>query len=102
MTVRSRPLTARHHCVALSLRTGTSAAIPDSRGPMPRAPSAGNRAAPEREAVMAATLEAPAGGLPVEQVLERQWERRPGLLGWFTTVDHKEIGIRYTVTAFVF
>ena len=34
--------------------------------------------------------------------LERLWETKPGLLGWLSTVDHKEIGIRYIVTAFVF
>ncbi|HTI85316.1 MAG TPA: cytochrome c oxidase subunit I [Alphaproteobacteria bacterium] len=34
--------------------------------------------------------------------LERMWETRPGLIGWLGTVDHKEIGIRYIVTAFVF
>ncbi|MEA3008941.1 MAG: cytochrome c oxidase subunit [Sphingomonadales bacterium] len=30
------------------------------------------------------------------------WSRRPGLIGWFTTVDHKEIGRRYMVTAMIF
>jgi len=34
--------------------------------------------------------------------LERTWSRDPGLLGWLATVDHKEIGRRYLVTAFVF
>ena len=34
--------------------------------------------------------------------LERIWETKPGLLGWISTVDHKEIGLRYIVTAFVF
>ena len=29
------------------------------------------------------------------------WATAPGWKGWFTTVDHKEIGIRYIVTAFV-
>jgi len=33
--------------------------------------------------------------------LQRTWETKPGLYGWFATVDHKEIGIRYIVTAFV-
>jgi cytochrome c oxidase subunit I+III len=33
---------------------------------------------------------------------ERVWEDRPGLLGFFTTVDHKRIGIRYIVTSFTF
>ena len=34
--------------------------------------------------------------------LERLWETPPGLRGWLSTVDHKEIGLRYLVTAFVF
>ena len=39
---------------------------------------------------------------PVARSLERIWATKPGLLGWISTVDHKEIGIRYIVTAFVF
>jgi Cytochrome C and Quinol oxidase polypeptide I len=34
--------------------------------------------------------------------LEGLWETKPGLYGWLSTVDHKEIGIRYIVTAFLF
>lgn len=34
--------------------------------------------------------------------LHRMWETAPGLYGWLATVDHKEIGIRYIVTAFAF
>ncbi|WP_133478732.1 cytochrome c oxidase subunit I [Cognatilysobacter segetis] len=34
--------------------------------------------------------------------LERVWADRPGLVGWFTTVDHKRVAKRYIVTAFVF
>jgi cytochrome c oxidase subunit I len=34
--------------------------------------------------------------------LAATWSRKPGLIGWFTTVDHKEIGRRYMVTAMVF
>ena len=34
--------------------------------------------------------------------LAKIWETEPGLLGWFSTVDHKKIGLRYIVTAFVF
>lgn len=30
------------------------------------------------------------------------WESKPGLYGWFATVDHKTLGIRYIVTAFIF
>jgi cytochrome c oxidase subunit I+III len=35
-------------------------------------------------------------------VLHRTWSRRPGFLGWLTTTDHKEIGLRYIITSFVF
>jgi cytochrome c oxidase subunit I+III len=34
--------------------------------------------------------------------LNRIWETKPGLAGWISTVDHKEIGIRYIITAFAF
>jgi len=34
--------------------------------------------------------------------LEHTWGDRPGLIGWLTTVDHKRIGVRYIVTAFIF
>jgi len=34
--------------------------------------------------------------------LKRLWETAPGLYGWLATVDHKEIGLRYIITAFVF
>jgi cytochrome c oxidase subunit 1/cytochrome c oxidase subunit I+III len=30
------------------------------------------------------------------------WETRPGWRGWLSTVDHKTIGLRYLVTAFIF
>ncbi len=30
------------------------------------------------------------------------WETRPGFMGWISSVDHKEIGLRYIVTAFAF
>ena len=33
--------------------------------------------------------------------LQSIWETKPGILGWLGTVDHKDIGIRYMVTAFV-
>src|SRR5690348_4603023 len=36
------------------------------------------------------------------QRLEALWERRSGIIGWLGTVDHKEIGIRYIVTAMAF
>ena len=34
--------------------------------------------------------------------LARSWATPPGLWGWLTTVDHKQVGRRYIVTAFVF
>jgi cytochrome c oxidase subunit I+III len=34
--------------------------------------------------------------------MERTWHERPGLWGWLTTTDHKRIGVRYIITAFVF
>ncbi len=41
-------------------------------------------------------------GDPNDVDLVELWEDAPGLLGFLTTVDHKRIGIRYIVTAFVF
>lgn len=38
----------------------------------------------------------------LEARLRAMWESKPGLLGWLSTVDHKEIGIMYLVTAFAF
>ncbi|HZR22813.1 MAG TPA: cytochrome c oxidase subunit I [Vicinamibacterales bacterium] len=35
-------------------------------------------------------------------MLERTWGDEPGIVGWITTTDHKRIGIRYLVTAFIF
>ncbi|HEX4793331.1 MAG TPA: cbb3-type cytochrome c oxidase subunit I [Humisphaera sp.] len=35
-------------------------------------------------------------------VLQRTWQRPPGFLGWLTSTDHKEIGLRYIKTAFFF
>jgi len=34
--------------------------------------------------------------------LARTWARAPGLYGWITTTSHKDIGLRFVVTAFVF
>ena len=39
---------------------------------------------------------------PLASKLERLWATKPGLIGWLASVDHKEIGLRYIVTAFVF
>ncbi len=34
--------------------------------------------------------------------LQKIWETAPGIGGWLSTVDHKEIGLRYIITAFAF
>ncbi|HLX30505.1 MAG TPA: cytochrome c oxidase subunit I [Casimicrobiaceae bacterium] len=34
--------------------------------------------------------------------MERKWRTPAGLIGWISSVDHKEIGKRYLVTAFLF
>ncbi|MGN6102007.1 MAG: cbb3-type cytochrome c oxidase subunit I, partial [Devosia sp.] len=34
--------------------------------------------------------------------LREIWETKPGLYGFISSVDHKEIGIKYIVTAFIF
>jgi len=41
-------------------------------------------------------------GAELEERLARTWSRAPGLWGWITTVDHKEIGRRYIWTAMTF
>ena len=38
----------------------------------------------------------------VEERLTSLWETPKTARGWFATVDHKELGIRYLVTAFFF
>jgi cytochrome c oxidase subunit I len=38
----------------------------------------------------------------IAEKLERIWETPSGLGGWLSSVDHKSIGIRYIVTAFIF
>jgi cytochrome c oxidase subunit I len=42
------------------------------------------------------------GSVEHEARLLRLWATAPGLKGFFSSVDHKQIGIRYIVTAFVF
>ncbi len=39
---------------------------------------------------------------PSSEKLRKIWEGKRGLAGWLSTVDHKEIGKRYVVTAFLF
>lgn len=43
-----------------------------------------------------------APGSVEEKRLREIWEAPPGWRGWLSTVDHKTIGLRYLVTAFVF
>ena len=46
----------------------------------------------------------PKVGAPTDALRERLrkiWETEPGIRGFFGTVDHKEIGLRYIVTAFI-
>jgi cytochrome c oxidase subunit I+III len=38
----------------------------------------------------------------VARKLQKLWETKPGIVGWLSSVDHKDIGIRYIVTAFLF
>src|SRR5439155_6184106 len=39
---------------------------------------------------------------PDAAFLDAVWEDAPGIPGFFSTVDHKRIGMRYIVTAFFF
>jgi cytochrome c oxidase subunit 1/cytochrome c oxidase subunit I+III len=41
-------------------------------------------------------------GSDVEASLAGIWETEPGWRGWLSTVDHKIIGLRYIITAFLF
>jgi cytochrome c oxidase subunit 1 len=41
-------------------------------------------------------------GAELDARLQRTWRRPSGILGWLATVDHKEIGRRYIVTALLF
>jgi cytochrome c oxidase subunit I+III len=38
----------------------------------------------------------------LDRNLAALWETRPGVIGWLSSVDHKEIGKRYLVTALLF
>jgi cytochrome c oxidase subunit I len=42
------------------------------------------------------------GTLQLEDQLARVWATPPGLWGWLTTTDHKMVGRRYIITAFIF
>jgi len=53
---------------------------------------------------VSATLPERAPAFPgdIVQQLEATWRPESGLLGWLRSVNHKSIGLRYIVTAFVF
>lgn len=61
-------------------------------------------AEPSRAAAQPVDGSSPACAAPAAAAskLQQIWEDAPGLHGWFGTVDHKRIGIRYLITAFVF
>jgi cytochrome c oxidase subunit 1 len=41
-------------------------------------------------------------GPKLEQRLESTWSNPPGFVGWISSVDHKDIGRRYVITALIF
>jgi cytochrome c oxidase subunit I len=41
-------------------------------------------------------------GEKLDARLTLSWRRPPGIIGWLATVDHKEIGRRYIITALIF
>jgi cytochrome c oxidase subunit I+III len=60
----------------------------------PSAPAASLTRTPEMGSV--------APGSAAERRLAEIWETAPGWRGWLSSVDHKTIGLRYIVTAFIF
>ena len=51
---------------------------------------------------MTTTTDAPTHDEPDDEAIEEAWSEDPGVPGFFATVDHKRIGIRYLVTSFAF
>src|SRR4051794_21320791 len=51
---------------------------------------------------MAITAPSPRDAAISEHELEEVWEDAPGMPGFFSTVDHKKIGMRYIYTSFFF
>src|SRR3954447_1871892 len=49
-----------------------------------------------------ATRTEPAREVEVRRRLDETWRRRPGLVGWLIASNHKDIGLRFIVTAFMF
>ena len=64
--------------------------------------SYGSNRLPDLNQTLAAELGRAPIGSAAEIELARLWESAPGWRGWLSTVDHKEIGLRYLVTAFIF
>src|SRR3954462_3212272 len=40
--------------------------------------------------------------IEVRRRLDETWRRRPGIIGWLIASNHKDIGLRFIVTAFLF
>jgi heme/copper-type cytochrome/quinol oxidase subunit 1 len=80
---------------AMNDSSASSASEPAARRPIPA------RVRPARFSRVPETATAPLDADSARR-LEAIWETRPGWRGWLSTVDHKTIGIRYLVTAFVF
>jgi cytochrome c oxidase subunit I+III len=51
---------------------------------------------------VATTIPAPRSAEQRTEILERQWQARPGILGWLVTTDHKRIGLLYFWTTLLF
>jgi len=43
----------------------------------------------------------PPWGSPQALELEETWREKPGLVGWLSAVNHKSIGRRFIITAFL-
>ena len=41
-------------------------------------------------------------GAKLDKLLTATWRTPPGFVGWLASVDHKQIGRRYVVTALIF
>ena len=56
----------------------------------------------DTDALRIPVIARPADDASIAPRLQRIWETRPGLIGALSSVDHKAIGKRYLVTAFLF
>jgi cytochrome c oxidase subunit 1 len=73
-------------------------ALPAGAAPAERSRRSPDEAATRGERV----LDGEGWGSAAALALEHTWRDKPGLLGWLRTNDHKRIGQRFVVTAFVF